>query len=71
MSLIDEIFQGRPGEQELRAAFRSSQLRQPITEESCEHITEGSVVRIVREPTKLVQGRLSADGEYACFETVI
>lgn len=73
MSLIDEILTGRDGQDEAaRSIFRKMTTRKPITEQG--KCPEG-YTRInhidVRNDRLPVQGRLSADGEYACFETYI
>jgi hypothetical protein len=68
VGFLDQILNGRPGEAELRAAFRKSVNRKPITEENLPHTTEGNITRVVRAESTQPQGRLSACGQYRCFD---
>jgi hypothetical protein len=72
VTLEQQILNGREGEAAIRAAFRSSQVLKPIVDEGADRIVDAKGnTTIVREPSKQVQGRLSADDEYACYEVCI
>lgn len=69
MTLLDQIMNGRKGEAEIRAAFRKSPTRKPITDQGpCPEGYTRIEGRDVRNDQLPVQGRMSADGQYACYE---